>query len=137
MEAVQVRNDAAPKGFLLDTTALIDFFRGRAETAALLDRLRDKAPLALCPITAAEVYAGAKEKELPQVDAFLSVLAFYPITVEASRRASRWRFSHAQKGITLNLSDALIAAVAVENGLALVTRNGRHYPMDELLIVTH
>lgn len=132
-----MRNEAAPKGFLLDTTALIDFFRGQAQTTALLDRLRDKAPLALCPITAAEVYAGAKEKELPQVDAFLSALAFFPITVEASRRAGRWRFSYAQEGLTLTLSDALIAAVAVENGLALVTRNGRHYPMGELLLIAH
>ncbi|MHB8928596.1 MAG: PIN domain-containing protein [Bacillota bacterium] len=132
-----MRSDASLKGFLLDTTALIDFFRGQAETAALFNRLREEAPLALCPITAAEVYAGAKEKELPKVDTFLTVLSFYPITMEAARRAGRWRSSYAQKGITLNLSDALIAAVAVENGLALVTRNQRHYPMDELPIIQH
>lgn len=47
------------KGFLLDTTALIDFLRGQKNVVALLDVLKDKAPLASCPVTIAEVFAGA------------------------------------------------------------------------------
>lgn len=121
----------------MDTTALIDVFRGQPGATDLVNRLRETAPLALCPVTSAEVYAGAREAELPQVDNLLSAMAFYPITPEASRRAGRWRYAHGQKGITLNLSDALIAAVAVEFGLVLVTKNRRHYPMDGLTVVTH
>ncbi|MHB8947014.1 MAG: PIN domain-containing protein [Bacillota bacterium] len=132
-----MRSESSPKGFLLDTTALVDSLRGQEETLALLDRLREKAPLAICPITAAEIYAGARDEELKKVDSFLSVLAFFPITAASSRMAGCWRQSYVRRGVTLNLSDALIAAVAVENGLTLVTKNRRHYPMAELQVIIH
>lgn len=130
--------DKAPvKGFLLDTTALIDFFRGNKHVIALLEVLKEKAPLAACPITVAEVFSGAREKELPAIEQFLSSLQFYPIDYEASRLAGRWRYTYARKGITLSLTDSLIAAVAVRNNLVLVTANERHYPMEELVVLTH
>ena len=124
-------------GFLLDTTALIDFFRGNQKTVALLEVLKEKAPLASCPITIAEAFAGARDKELPEVEKFLSTLKFYPIDYQAARLAGRWRYAFARRGVTINLADALIAAVAVQNDLALVTANIKHYPMKELLIVPH
>lgn len=131
-------NDRPPvKGFLLDTTALIDFFRGNEDIIALLEVLKDRARLAACPITVAEVFSGAREKDLPVVERFLSTLKFYPIDYEVSRLAGRWRYTYARKGITLSLPDTLIAAVAVRNNLALVTANEKHYPMEELIIVTH
>lgn len=53
-------------------------------------------------------------------------IALLPITVEISYRASRYveQFcvSH-----NMHTNDALIAATAVENGLTLVTGNGKHY----------
>ncbi len=126
-----------PEGYLLDTSILIDFLRGQDYAANLLGLLREKAPLALCPITAAEVYAGAKEKELPKTETFFKALKFYPVTLKASLQAGRGKFTFSQKGTTLNLSDALIAAVAVENSLALVTRNKKHFLMEELLLIAH
>ncbi|PRR71898.1 type II toxin-antitoxin system VapC family toxin [Neomoorella humiferrea] len=132
-----MKNKTPVKGFLLDTTALIDFLRGDKHTIALLEVLKDKAPLAACPITVAEVFSGAREKELLVVERFLSSLKFYPIDYESSRLAGRWRYTYARKGITLSLPDTLIAAVALRNNLALVTANDRHYPMEELIIITH
>lgn len=112
-------------GFLLDTTALIDFLRlrGGESITDLLEELKSKVSLASCPVTVAEVFAGTKEKDEEKVDAFLSTLVFYPITYSALRLAGRWRYSFARKGVTLSLSEILIAAVAVENRLALVTAN--------------
>lgn len=124
-------------GFLLDTTALIDFLRGHAGTAALLEDLKSKAPLGCCPVTVAEVFAGVREKDEERVQAFLSTLVFYPITYSASCLAGRWRYSFARKGVTLSLSDCLIAAVAVENRLALVTANEDHFPMEGLVVISH
>jgi len=125
------------KGFLLDTTAIIDFFRGSEYVTALLETLRSKAPLASCPVTVAETFAGTKEKEHKKVHAFLSSLVFYPVTYESARLAGRWRYTYARKGITLSLSDTLIAAVAAENRLALVTANKYHFPMEELVVIPH
>jgi len=132
-----VKSKRGVEAFLLDTTALIDFLRGDRQTHALLQVLSEKAHLAACPITVAEVFAGAKEKELPGVERFLSSLKFYSIDYEASRLAGRWRYTYARAGVTLSLPDTLIAAVAVLNNLALVTANRRHYPMEELIIITH
>ena len=124
-------------GFLLDTTALIDFFRGDKKTTVLLEVLKEKAPLASCAITIAEVFAGTREKEIPKVEQFLSTLKFYSIDYQTARLAGCWRYSYARQGITISIADALIAAVAVQNNLALVTRNVRHYPMKELIVILH
>ena len=132
-----MENRAQVKGFLLDTTALIDFLRGDKHTITLLEVLKEKAHLAACPITVAEVFSGTREKELPIAEQFLSSLKFYPLDYEASRLAGRWRYTYARKGITLGLFDTLIAAVALRNNLALVTANDKHYPMEDLIILTH
>ncbi|MEW6171794.1 MAG: PIN domain-containing protein, partial [Bacillota bacterium] len=117
--------DSEINGFLLDTTAIIDFFRGSKHVAALLETIKNKGLLASCPVTIAETFAGARESENKKVHEFLSSLVFYPFTYESARLAGRWRYSYARKGIILSLSDTLIAALAVENRLALVTANKR------------
>ncbi|MGB9887498.1 MAG: type II toxin-antitoxin system VapC family toxin [Moorellales bacterium] len=126
-----------PRGFLLDTTALIDFLRGKKEVAALLEVLMEKAPLATCPVTVAEVFAGTREKDASKADQFLSTLVYYPITYSAARLAGSLRYAYARKGITLSLPDTLIAAVALENGLAVVTANAGHFPMEQLIVIPH
>ncbi|MCL4439442.1 MAG: type II toxin-antitoxin system VapC family toxin [Firmicutes bacterium] len=132
-----MENKAQVKGFLLDTTALIDFLRGDKHTIVLLEVLKEKAHLAACPITVAEVFSGARDKELAITEKFLSSLKFYPLDYEASRLAGRWRYTYVRKGITLRLFDTLIAAVVLRNNLALVTANDKYYPMEDLIIVTH
>lgn len=37
----------------------------------------------------------------------------------------------------IRLADTLLAAVAVENSLVLVTNNLRHFPMTELDVISH
>lgn len=130
-------SEPEPRGFLLDTTALIDFLRGRKEVAALLEVLQEKAPLAACPVTVAEVFAGTREKDAPRVNEFLSTLVYYPISYSAARLAGSLRYDYARKGITLSLADTLIAAVALENGLAVVTANTDHFPMKDLAVIPH
>lgn len=128
---------AKSNGFLLDTTALIDFFRGKRETIELLNRLAQEAPLAACPITVSELFSGVRPMELAKVEEFFDALVFYPISYKASRQAGLFRRAYAKKGINLSLSDTLIASVAIENSLILVTNNLRHFPMDELAVVEH
>lgn len=125
------------KGFLLDTTALIDFFRGRRQIIELLNKLTEEAPLAACPITVSEVFSGVQPGELLKVEEFLEALEFYPISYKASRQAGLYRRAYQKKGISLSLSDTLIASVAIENSLTLVTNNLRHFPMNEMSVIEH
>lgn len=127
----------ANNGFLLDTTVLIDFFRGRREVASLLEKLVEEAPLACCPVTVAEIFSGVRPEELSRIEDFLEALQFCTIQYKTTRRAGLYRRDYQKRGITLTISDTLIAAVAVENSLTLVTKNVRHFPMPELSVIEH
>ncbi len=127
----------ASNGFLLDTTILIDFFRGRMKTIQALGKLVEEGPLGCCPVAVAEVFSGVRPEEQAKVEEFLATLVYYPIPYETARLAGQYRRDHQQKGITLSISDILIAAVAVQNSLILVTRNVQHFPMPEVAVIEH
>lgn len=127
----------ASKGFLLDTTVLIDFFRGRKEVVCLLEKLVEEAPLACCPVTVAEIFSGVRPEELSRIEELLEALQYCAIQYKTARRAGLYRREYQIRGITLSVSDTLIAAVAVENSLTLVTKNVRHFPMPELSVIEH
>ncbi len=125
------------KGFLLDTTVLIDFLRGSNKMVKMLEMLLEEGPLACCPVTVAEIFSGVRPEELLRVEEFLDALLYFPIEFKTARRAGLYRRDYQKKGITLSISDTLIAAVAVENSLTLVTKNVRHFPMPELIVIEH
>ncbi|MCL5935101.1 MAG: type II toxin-antitoxin system VapC family toxin [Firmicutes bacterium] len=127
----------ASKGFLLDTTVLIDFLRGRNEIVRMLEILVEESPLACCPVTVAEIFSGVRPEELPRVEEFLDALLYFPIEFKTARRAGLYRRDYRKKGVTLSISDTLIAAVVVENSLTLVTKNVSHFPMPELVVIEH
>jgi hypothetical protein len=83
------------------------------------------------PVTAAELWAGARPAEHAALDALFDALICVPADAAVGRRAGeylgRYRKSH-----TMELGDALIAASAVVSGAQLWTRNRKHYPMPEL-----
>ena len=127
----------ATNGFLLDTTILIDFFRGRREAVQTLNMLVEEGPLGCCPVTVAEVFSGVRPEDVARVEEFFDALAYYPIPYETACLAGQYRQDYQKKGIALSISDTLIAAVAVKNSLTLVTRNVRHFPMPELAVIEH
>jgi len=118
---------------LLDTSVLIDILRDRRGRRALLrDWLLEGHALACSPVNVAEVYAGMRPKEAAATNDFLRELDYIEISREAAQKAGRLKFEWKAKGHTLSLADTLVAAVALESGLALATDNVRHYPMPEL-----
>jgi predicted nucleic acid-binding protein len=119
--------------FLLDTSVIIDALNNkRGRPALLLELLNDGHLLACCPINVTEVYAGLRPKEEVATEAFLASLQYFPITVAAARSAGELKREHRRKGITLNLGDVIIAAVALSNQLILLTDNVKDFPMKEL-----
>ena len=100
----------------------------------LLDLLNQGHVLACCPINVSEVYAGLRPKEETATEEFLQSLQYFDITWPIARRAGLLKRDYSQKGKTLTISDATIAAVALQHKVTLITANVRDFPMKELTI---
>jgi tRNA(fMet)-specific endonuclease VapC len=120
--------------FLLDTSVIIDAINGkRSRNELLLDLTEQQGHiLACCAISVTEVYAGMRSKEEPRTTALLRSLRLYPIAFAVAEFAGRSKREYSKKGITLSVTDALIAAVAVHYGLTLITDNIKDFPMKDL-----
>ena len=118
---------------LVDSDILIEVSRGRDNTVVSrwVELSQSDAQILFSPITAAELWAGARPAEHAALEALFEALACVNADAAIGRRAGeylrRYRKSH-----TVELGDALIAASAVEIGAQLWTRNQKHYPMPEL-----
>jgi len=123
--------------YLLDSDIIIDALNGRRGRPLALQRLVGTGSvLACCAVNVAEIYAGMRPHEETRTRAFLDSLLCYPITKEVAQEAGLLRRTWAQQGTTLGLTDTMIAAVALLNGLPLITGNAKHYPMPELRLQT-
>ena len=118
---------------LIDSDVLIEV--SRAKDASIVSKWRElsqsDALILFSPVTAAELWAGARPIEHDSLEALFGALVCAPADAAAGRHAGdylrRYRKSH-----NVELGDALIAATAVGNGAMLWTRNRKHYPMKEL-----
>ncbi len=118
--------------YLLDTGPLIYLLRGRQETRQYLDRIRHEGDLSISVLTRAEILHGMKDHErertLKVLDGIPALVVDIPIADLAGELMRRCQ----QQGISLELSDAVIAATALYNDLVLVTYNRKDFPMPEL-----
>ena len=106
--------------YLLDSVIVIDHLNGvEAATEFLAARGRD---CAISVITRAETLAGFPSASEPLARALLDTFATMPVTVEVADLAARLRRTQGWK-----LPDAIQAAIAVQEGLTLVTRNTRDF----------
>jgi predicted nucleic acid-binding protein len=118
---------------LVDSDILIEVSRGRStELVSQWTKLgRSDLAILYSPISAAELWAGARPAEHDGLHNLFRALTCVPIDAETGRQAGdylkRYRKSHG-----IELGDALIAACAVLNSATLWTRNRKHYPMKEL-----
>ena len=118
---------------LVDSDILIEVSRARDVTivARWMELSESDALILFSPVTAAELWAGARPTEYAELETLFDSLVCVPGDASVGRRAGeylcRYRKSHA-----VELGDALIAASAVASGARLWTRNRKHYPMPEL-----
>ncbi len=121
------------KPFLLDTNVIVDALRKRNERHLVVDHLLDQGqPLASCPTTLTEIYAGMRPSEEKPTRAFMKSLLFLAITEDIAEQAGRLKAQYAKRGRTLSFQDASIAAVCIAYGCTLVTENAKDFPMPEL-----
>ena len=115
---------------LLDSDIVIEVLRGRDQ--AILSRwtalANSASPILISPITIAEVGAGARANEMQTIAQFFAPLTCVAIDQKAGKLAGEYLRQFC-KSHNLKIADALIAASAVQNQAALLTRNRKHYPM--------
>ncbi len=118
---------------LLDTSVIIDSLRYRRGRREFLDqRAQEGDFLACCVISVAEVYAGMMPSEAAATELFLQGLECIDVSYNIARKAGGLKYEWARKGRTLDIPDAIIAAVALDLNLPLATDNQKDFPMQEV-----
>lgn len=118
---------------LLDTCVLIDYLRDREGAVQLIGRLAMRPSISV--VTIAELCAGIlNDRERDRIEALPALLDVRDVDFEIARLAGSYRLQYrCSHGV--GMPDALIAATARVHGARLVTRNTRHFPMlDDLLV---
>jgi predicted nucleic acid-binding protein len=111
---------------LVDTSVLIDFFRGRenAKTELFEIILKRKLPFGIASYTYQELLQGAgNEEEYKKLEEYLStqIIYFLPEEIKTYAEASRQYFELRRKGVTpRGTIDILIALIAIKNNLFLL-----------------
>jgi len=122
---------------VLDTDVLIDYLRGSGPGRQLVSSLRGKLTYRVTAISAFELALGRSYAVDPApVTALLSVPCL-PLGRRAGLRAGALLRELRSSRQGIGMRDAMQAAICLESGLTLVTRNIRHFERVEQLDVLH
>ena len=123
---------------LLDSNALIDYFRRRRSTLSLLEGLEARGHrLTICAVGLAELYSGFSLQQRIAADPVVERWLYYETTPAIAKEAGRYRYEFARRGTSLSATDSVIAAVAIANDATLITNNVRHFPMEGIRLLRH
>lgn len=107
--------------YLLDSAVLIDHLRGIVPATTWLRGLKEGEAV-ISVITRAEVLAGGAPGEAVAAFELCEQFACLPLTKETADHAADLRRANGWK-----LPDAFQAALAIDHGLRLVTRNSKDF----------
>jgi predicted nucleic acid-binding protein len=118
---------------LVDSDVLIEVFRGKNEAISMRwDALTGtETRILYSPVTAAELWAGARPNEHDRLTLLFDLLECAAIDAVAGRKAGEYVRAFA-KSHSVDVPDALIAASAWSHDAAVWTRNRKHYPMPDI-----
>ena len=117
---------------LIDTDILSFYFKGDTRVIERFRRyLKEFDQINLSLITYYEIIAGLKfkkaEKQLLDFEEFIRNNTIIHLSEESAKISGEIYAELRQSGITIGTSDILIAGIAIENGLTLITNNEKHY----------
>lgn len=115
--------------YVLDSTVLIDYLRGRPAVARISDLHGRGDQLATTAINVEEIVRGLRTTEAEAAHRLFSGLLVLDIGTEAGWQAGEWRRDYAARGVTLWQADCLVAACTTLTGGVLVTGNPKDFPM--------
>jgi len=128
------------KEALLDTDILSFYFKGDTEIVnSVNEYLSEYDQLNISIITFYEIMAGLKykkaEKQLNDFELFVYNNSIIHVSEYSAKISAGIYASLRQDGITIGTSDILIAGIAIDNDLTLITNNLKHYePIKSLSI---
>jgi len=110
-------------GVIVDTCVWIAFFRSAVDPLSKqVHQLLRSGSIAMVGMVLAEILQGIKsEKEARLVNERLNSLPYVEATRSTWEKAGTISGALRRNGITLPLSDLIIGALAIENGLAVFT----------------
>lgn len=109
---------------LVDSSAWIDFLRGRPEAVKRVDTLLVEDLAATAGVITAEVASGARTRvEFEELRVMLAALPQLEAPPDLWDRVAEARFSLARQGAQANLVDLAIAVTASAAGSRLLTRD--------------
>lgn len=122
---------------LVDTSVWIEFFRKHEPYHGIVTRLIDDEQVFCCGIILAELMQGAKsDKELSALDDFPRVFPFISETTQLWAAAGRLAFQLRRKGLTVGLSDCLIAVAAASAGAQVATLDSHFHVLGKPAKIT-
>ena len=116
----------------LDTDLLIAILRGKREAQDKVARLDEEGKHATTSINTFEIFFGSqrsarKSQNMKEVLKLVERLEVIPFDLPSSKRAGEISANLMAKGEIIDYRDAMIAGIAIENDLTLVTRNEAHF----------
>ena len=111
---------------LVDTSAWIESFRTNGDTKLkeVVKRLITEEEILLPGIIKVEILRGTRsKKEYERLSELLKGLIYLPVEEDFWERLSRFSFDLRREGITVPLTDAYIALLAIENSVPLLHYN--------------
>lgn len=114
--------------FLVDTSVWIPYFRdGQSAYGELIDELIDDARVHINGIVLAELLTGARSPaEIDRLSSALAGLKLVPSGRASFESAGRSGFALKKKGVSVPLSDIIIATDCIDHGLVLI-ESDKHY----------
>ena len=117
---------------LVDTDILSFYFKGDQKVVNKFnDYLREFDVINISIVTYYEIHGGLKfkkaERQIKEFEEFVTNNTIIHISEESAKISGDVYADLRQNGITIGTSDILIAGIAIENELTLITNNERHY----------
>ncbi|MDX2069583.1 MAG: type II toxin-antitoxin system VapC family toxin [Haliscomenobacter sp.] len=124
------------KRYLLDSNIIIDVFRGESKT---VERISLTQKLFVPVIVIGELYYGAYKSnqiarriaEVKQLEELVTILNVTPVTSQLYGEIKQRLYA---KGKPIPENDIWIAAIAIEHGLVLITRD-KHFEEVEGVVI--
>jgi predicted nucleic acid-binding protein len=125
----------------LETSFVIDVLDGNERARSVMDELdTDGSRPTITPVTASELWVGAyfgSAGELETTRELLDSLTWLSFSRSCARRAGKLQAALKREGSPLGIADCMIAAIAIEHGEPLVTRDEDFTKIDELAVRTY